>query len=291
MKALFQNYSSTLSTEPMYLHRCLVEVGKEAFMWNDPNQSAFDTFDYIKPDVFITHFTFLTQDIVKYLSHSKNIAVALNVTGASESAIEQVKEALGSNLITMFTNLYGPNNNLKGLSSEVKGIYPGADVFLPAMPMPEYKIKNCIFSLDDNEQLKKIKQYEDEYHVVSFNNDVELKYSDMVLDVASAASFYGKYETCHLAGDINFASSQILFDCIMRSEAVKIKVPDEQQETLDKIFAELFKEPNSKDFDIAKEIKTQVRQRHNCFRRASRLFRFLKDSETSAKLQSIGGSL
>ena len=291
MKTLFQNYSSTLSTESMYFQRCLTEVGKESFMWNDPNQSAFDTFDFVKPDVFITHFRFLTQDIIKYLSSSKSIGVALNVTGASPEDVGQLKEILGSSLVMMFSNLYNSNNNLKELSSDVKGIYPGADLFLPAMPTPDYKIKNCIFTLDNNEQLEKIKQKEDEYHVISFNNDSELKYSDMVLDIASAVTFYSKYNTCHLAGDVNFASSQILFDSILRSDSVKIKVPKEQQETLDKIFLDLFKEPSVEDTDIASEIKKQVRQRHNCFKRTSRLCRFLKDSETSSKLENVGGSV
>lgn len=292
MKTLFQNYSSVLSTEPMYFHRCLIEAGGEAVMWHGEQQnSAFDTFDYVKPDVFVTHFKFLTQDVVKYLSGNKNIGMVLNVTGATPDDIGQIQD-LGNhlNLITTFTNLYDANNNLRGTGSNVNGIYPGADLFLPVMPTPEYKIKNCILSLDNNSQLQEVKSNEEEYHVISFNPNPDEKYSDMMLDITSAVSFYEKYERCHLVGDINFVSSQILFDSLLKAESVKIKVPEGQQEMLNSIFGALFKEP-AKVEDMAEIIKTQVKRRHNCFKRTSRLCRFLKNSEMSSKLEKIGESI
>lgn len=292
MKTLFQNYCSVLSTEAMYLHRCLQEAGEQAVLWNSNTQSAFDTFDFVKPDMFISHFRFLTNDIIKYLSGSKNIGVALNVTGATKEQIEQI-ESLSSaiNLVSMFTNLYECNDNLKGVRSKIKGIYPAADIFLPSMPTPDYKIKKCFFSLDDNEQLRSESEKEDEYHVISFTAQPHDNYSDMNLDITSAVSFYKKYETCHLVGDVNFVSSQILFDCLLKAESVNIKVPDSQQKTLESIFSSLFKEPANPDEPVAEVIKNQVRRRHNCFRRASRLCRFLKNSDLSSKLDKMGESI
>ena len=292
MKTLIQNYCSVLSTEAMYFHRCIQEAGGEAIMWHPNQQSAFDTFDYVKPDMFITHFKFLTQDIIKYLSGNKNIGMALNVTGATKENIGEIEQICSQlNLVTMFSNLYEANNNLKGVRSKINGIYPGADVFLPVMPTPEYKIKNCILSLDENEQLKNIKEQEDEYHVFSFNPSPQESYSDMTVDVTSAVSFYGKYDTCHLVGDINFVSSQILFDSLLKADSVKIKVPDPQQSMLEGIFGSLFREPSCDYDEVSDIIKSQVRTRHNCFKRASRLCRFIKNSDMSSKLGKMGESL
>tara|TARA_A100001515_G_scaffold124809_1_gene109283 strand:+ start:553 stop:1425 length:873 start_codon:yes stop_codon:yes gene_type:complete len=290
MKTLFLNYSSALSTEAMYLHRSFIEAGEEAVMWNPNSQSAFDTFDYVKPDVFVTHFAFLTNDIIKYLSKNKKISMALNVTGATKEQIQQI-ESFDVNLVTMFTNLYESNNNLRGMKSKINGIYPGADIFLPVMPTPEYNLNKCFLSLDNNDQLKREREAEEEYHVMSFTPPSADSYADMNLDITSAVSFYHKYKTCHLVGDINFVSCQILFDSLLKANRVKVKVPDSQQEMLDSIFASLFLQPKDSDAEIGDVIKGQVRRRHNCFKRAARLSRFINNSELSSKLERMGESI
>ena len=53
MKILFHNYSSSTSTEPLYLHNALQKCGVESVIWGDPNMSAYDVFDTTKPDVFV----------------------------------------------------------------------------------------------------------------------------------------------------------------------------------------------------------------------------------------------
>ena len=92
MKTLIQNYTSSISTEPMYIERCLLECGQEAQLWANPGLSAFDAFDSSNPDLFITHYSFLTQDIVKYLSSKRNISMALNITGAGKQEIEKIEQ-------------------------------------------------------------------------------------------------------------------------------------------------------------------------------------------------------
>jgi hypothetical protein len=93
-----------------------------------------------------------------------------------------------------------------------------------------------------------------------------------------------------LVGDINFVSSQVLLDCLLKSDLVKIKVPDEQQDLLENVFMELFEEP-SQDGDIGTIIKSQVKRRHNCFKRASRLARILKNRELSGNLERMSDKL
>ena len=294
MKTLFQNYCSVLSTEAMYMQRCLQELGQESHMWSEQNQSVFDTFDMVNPEVFITHFRSLSQDALKYLAGSKKIDLVLNVTGASDQDVEQIQEVVKQaniNMPLMFTNLYDSTNNLQKTRRDVKGIYPAADVFIPNLATPPYKLDTCFFALDNNELLKDLRKNEKgDYHVVSFNpNHPEDNYCDMTLDVTSAVTFYDKYKKSYLVGDINFVSSQILFDSILKSDSVKIKVPDQQQKMLDSIFATLFKE--SEGADMTSIIKSQVKSRHNCFRRTARLARLLKNNELSSKLERRSDNL
>ena len=79
MKTLIHNYSSGLSTEPMYFNQCLTECGVESHLWGDPNVSAFDMFDAINPEIFISHYRFLTNDIIKYIRQNNKIEMILNM--------------------------------------------------------------------------------------------------------------------------------------------------------------------------------------------------------------------
>ena len=291
MKTLIQNYTSALSTEPMYIHRCLIEAGEEAVLWSDPNQSAFDSFDFTKPDLFISHFKFLTQDIIKYLSNNKNISMVLNVTGAQQNELETLEAMAkdsGVNIPLVFTNLYDVTNNLSSKSINLKSLYPAADIFLPIMPTPDYEIDTCILSITNNDMVKEAIKSQDNYHIASLGGQGQEEYHDMLLDISSAASFYHKYKKVILADDINVVSSQLLFDSLLRSQKVNIKVPEEQQELLDGILATLFVEGDGDDKDLREMLKGQIRRRHNCFRRVARLFKLVKSSEVSNKLEKIG---
>ena len=65
MKTLIQNYSSALSTEAMYFNRCLQEGGVDSVLWANGQTSAFDIFDAVRPEIFISHYKFITTDITK----------------------------------------------------------------------------------------------------------------------------------------------------------------------------------------------------------------------------------
>ena len=195
MKILVQNYTSSLSTEAMYIQRCLTEVGEESFLWSDPNASAFDTFDFTQPDLFITHFKYLTNDMVKYLSANKNISMALNISGAQQQELDMIEEMAKDNKIDiplLFTNEYEKRLSAKTL--KLDGVYPAADIFIPRMPTPDYEIDACILSISDNDLVKEAASKQDNYHIASLNPQDESGYSDMHVDVTSAVSFYEKYK-------------------------------------------------------------------------------------------------
>mgnify|MGYP003116986923 CR=1 FL=1 len=288
MTTLIQNYSSALSTEAMYIQRCLAEVGEASFLWSDPNASAFDTFDYIKPNLFITHFKYLTKDMVKYLSANKNISMALNVSGAQQEEIDMIESMVNDSKVDvplLFTNEYGKRLSVKSLKLE--GVYPAADIFIPRMPTPNYEMDTCIFSLTNNELVKEVAGKEDNYHIASLHPQDQSGYADMHIDVTSAVSFYEKYKKIVLADDVNIVTSQLLFDSLLRCQSINIKVGEGQQSELDKILGTLFVE-SSEDGDLGQILKNQVRTRHNCFRRAARLLRLLKSQEVSSKLERAG---
>jgi len=291
MRILVQNYTSSLSTEAMYMQRCLSEVGEESFLWNDPNASAFDTFDFTKPDLFITHFKYLTNDMVKYLSANKNISMALNISGAQQQELDMIESMASDSKIDiplLFTNEYGKRLSAKSLKLE--SVYPAADLFIPRMPTPNYEIDSCIFSVSNNDLVKEAANKEDNYHIASLNPQDQSGYSDMYMDVTSAVSFYEKYKKIILADDVNVVTSQLLFDSLLRCQSINIKVDKSQQSQLDKILATLFVE-TSEGGDLGQILKNQVKSRHNCFKRVSRLLRLLKAQEISEKLERFGDKI
>ena len=291
MKILIQNYNSALSTEPMYLHRCLVECGYPAELWGNPNISAFDVFDRHQPDMFITHYKFLTNDTIKYLSQKRKTHMVLNITGINGDEFKTLESLIKSNGISIplaFTNLYDTKHVPKSESIKVIDLYPAADIFLAPAPTPEYSADMCVLSIEDNDLIAEATKDRDNYHKFSFNSQAE--YADMNLDVAAVTSFYHKYKEIVLADDINFVTSQVLFDSILKSNKVTIKVSKEQEPMLNAVLGKLFVQQDE-EVEISEMVKSQVRSKHNCFKRSARLFRALKMEEVSKKLESISDRL
>lgn len=291
MKTLIQNYTSTLSTEPMYINRCLTETGFESVLWTEPNISAFDAFDYTKPDLFVGHYKFLTQDIVKYLAGS-NVSLALNVTGANQQEIEQIDGLvdMGIDMPLVFSNLYQPATVSKTKKAKFIHLYPATDIFLPVNNVPEYEIDTCIITVENGPPLSeaKVMARPESYHVFSFNNGSG--YADFELDIASMTSFYRRYKKIHIAGDINLVTSQVLFDAMLKANDVNLKVPASQQAKLDEILSLLFVETPEKK-DLKEILRDQVKNKHNCFRRVARLCRSLKIKEAAQKMEEISDKL
>ncbi len=292
MKTLIQNYTSALSTEPMYIHRCLSECGYEAFLWSNPQMSAYDIFDMHQPDLFITHYKFLTNDILKYLSKKKQIKMVLNISGASQSeidVIENIAKAKNVNIPFVFTNLYESNNNVKTKNIKCINLYPAADIFLASVPTPDYNLQACVISIQKNDLMTEAIKDKETYHILSLNPESS-DYADMSLDIAGLSSFYHRYDEVILADDINLVTSQILFDSILKSKRVILKVSENQQQLLDSILAKLFIEDNSKS-DISDLIRGQIKRKHNCFKRTARLFRALKMEDISRKMREMSDKL
>ena len=292
MRTLIQNYTSALSTEPMYIHKCLSECGYEASLWSNPQTSAYDAFDMHQPDVFITHYKFLTNDIVNYLSKKRQIKMVLNISGASQSDMDTIENIVQSNNINIplaFTNLYESNNNVRMKNIKCINLYPAADIFLAPAPTPDYNLQACVISIQKNDLVTEAIENKETCHIFSLNPE-RSDYADMSLDVTVLSSFYHKYDEVILADDVNLVTSQILFDSILKSKKVTLRVPENQQQLLDSILASLFIEDSSKS-DMSDLIRGQIKRRHNCFKRTARLFRALKIEDVSKKLEGISDKL
>ena len=151
MTMLFHNYSSSTSTEPLYLHNALEKCGVESVLWSDSNASAYDVFDTTKPDVFVTHFRTFGQDIFRYMKENNSCSLVLNVTGASQSQVESIEKELdkaGIKVDFFFTNSF--DNKLK-TKFKLHNLYPAADLFnLP----PQQNVKSILPEAVVSDKLK-----------------------------------------------------------------------------------------------------------------------------------------
>ena len=149
MISLVYNYSSNVSTEPLYLQKCITEAGGTSHLWADHSISTFDIFDSIKPDVFICHFSRFTTDMLKYLSNNKNISIVLNITGAADEHIQSIEQAFDVNNIScpfFFTNTHKLIKTVN-TKREIKCILPSIDVFLPKLTPPLFNADACYICL------------------------------------------------------------------------------------------------------------------------------------------------
>lgn len=213
MKTLIQNYMSGLSTEPLYFNQCLVECGLESQIWSDPNTSAFDIFDSVNPDIFISHYKFLTNDILKYLHQTNKIELILNVTGASKEEIQSIEQVYAQHNIKapfVFTNMYDFTNQHKPSKIKLVNIMPCVDIFLPPVPAPDFKIDTAIISTNNNELVKQAVKNKEVYHLLSLG--AENEDFDLSVDVRSIMGLYNKYNEIVLVDDVNIVTSQILFE-------------------------------------------------------------------------------
>ncbi len=287
MKTLIQNYSSGLSTEAMYFNQCLREGGLESHIWADGQISAFDIFDAVKPDIFISHYKFITTDIIKYLKQAKNIPMVLNVTGINEQEIQQVENLYEENNIKtpfIFTNSYDCIEKFKPKKLKLVNILPSVDVFLPPVPTIDFQIDLAIIGTKTNSLIDEVTKSKHSYHLLSLG--VEEESFDLPIDLKSLGGLYDKYKEIILIDDVSIVSSQIFFETSLKARKLSVKVSQSQQSTLDRIVSTLFDKGSDSN-----SIRQQIKKKHTSFNRTARLARFLNNEEVSKKLQNISEQL
>jgi hypothetical protein len=288
MKFLIQNYTSALSTEPMYLDQCFKQTGAiTSAIWDTNAASTYDALDSFNPDVLLCHYSSsVLNDILKYLSQNKKIELVVNITGAQDNHIQILENLIEKNNISspffisnLHEKIYSPKSKKK-----IFNMLPGVDLFLPKQNIPDFNIEAAILSNNKELAQKTIKGYET-YHKLGIGSQDE--YFDFSVSVASMTSFYEKYNKIILAADLPVVFSQFFFDAVYKSKKVVIKSSDEK--TSSEILSDLFH--SNEDNDIAVIVKNQIRTKHTCFNRAERLARAFKLENAAKILNDLGNKI
>ena len=92
MKLLIQNYSNSCSSQPMYLNECLSRVGLDSKLWNlNEPTSVYDKLDSEKPDLILTSFQTMHQDLIAYISQNKQVKLVVDITGIDQNILNNLE--------------------------------------------------------------------------------------------------------------------------------------------------------------------------------------------------------
>jgi len=282
MKLLVQNYSSQYNTEPFYLSECFKRIGVENDLWADNNVSAFDMFDTAKPDVFIGHFAYLTEDIVKYLSQNKNIKPVINVTGTNAQQLKSITDTFMSMSLenpTLFTN-----NFVHPHGESVYKLLPALDVFIQAT-QPQFNIPLAVITNNKDETVDNFIKDKEVYHLVSYGAKEE--WADFSTDIRNFWGVSTSYDEVTLIDDGMISTSQFFFQATMLCRKFNVvSQTQDQRDAFQEILSTLFTSEETSE-DVATVIKKQIIKNHTCFNRASQLAGILGMQEESKKLLEV----
>ena len=288
MKLLIQNYSNSCSNQPMYLNECFSKIGVDCKLWNlNEPISVYDKLDSERPDVLITSFQTMQQDLISYLTNNNKIKIVIDITGIDQNIFDNLNQLVANQGIEcpffisqdykFLTNVnYGPR--------KVVNILPCYDVFAAKTPTPDYNIRAAIVSNRVSDKFSEACAMYETYHKIALADNPDPNF-DLQANVLNMNSLYEKYQEVVLAGDVNFTCSQVFFDGFVKSEKLTVRVPDEQKELFNQILATLFyeeeEEPNLEN------IKKQIRSNHSCFNRAAQLAKELGEEMVSKTLLEV----
>ncbi len=299
MKTLIQNYANTESTEPLYICESLNDLeGEEANIWTPDGSSAFDAFDTTKPDVFITHFGYLTNDILKYLSQNNNIELLVNVTGATQDVIDQLDDIVDSSGINcpfVFYNSPSAFNTIKQRKTKMINIMLGADIYLSkqSVETPEYKADLAVISnYTVKGRLSDITDGFDVHHFLSTNQELANEV-DIVAPTMHLYGLYGKYENILVTQDTQDIP-QVLFDSILygknvfflpKYESQKDKMYEVLDSSLKAPLPLIDTDPKEEWEEKALAVKNKVLSSHTCLSRVKRLASKLQNKDLVSKIE------
>lgn len=288
MRILFHNYSTTTSTESRYLTAAMQNCGLQADLWVDPNVSAYDMLDSFKPDVLISHYKFLTNDIVKYLSQG-SVSLALNTTGATQAELIGIESLIdqGVDLKFGFSNDFkfntksDPNRKFK-----IHSLLPAADLFLAKQTRVPKEIVG-VLGVEITQEMEEIVNSKKPHHLVSLSTDVNgFDFSANVSQLSDILSLYSRILIC---GDHRLFSSQVFFDACLNSHSLEVLPTEESRATWAEFLETIFEEPPKEEDagDMTSQIKNQILTHHTPFNRSARILRLLGDDESAKKMENL----
>ena len=288
MKLLIQNYSNSCSNQPMYLNECLSRVGVDSKIWNlNEPISVYDKLDSERPDVLVTSFATIHQDMVSYLTNNTNIKLVIDITGIDQTILNNLDTLLKNQNIQCpfyISQDYKFLTTAKCDSRKVVNLLPCYDIFATKTPTPDYNIQAAVVSNRLSEKFTETCKLYETYHKVVMADNPDASF-DLQANILNMNSLYDKYEEVVLTGDVNFACSQVFFDGFVKAKKLTVKVPEEQQELFNQVLSTLFYE--EEDEPSIDNIKSQIKKHHSCFNRAAQFAKELGQEEISKTLLEV----
>jgi hypothetical protein len=286
MKLVITDYSSYNQTEPSYFNTSLNLIdGCSSTLWNTSQISAYDIFDMVKPNIWITHIKSIVTDGLAYMSkEDPNIQLIINITSANQEEVYNVENFILDKKINcafFFTNL--DDSAIKSKKIKILNIQLGADIFLGDGKL-NYYIDKGIFVNNKSE----MKSYNGSFHYIANNQSLE-KDVDVTLSIQQLSSIYKNY------GEIVFRYfdrivPQLFYDAVYRGNKVYYDIDNtEKVEYVNSKFKKLLKI----DTDLCSDgldfnsIKECVKSKHTCLNRVKSLLSQLPCNDMIEKLETI----
>ena len=93
MKLLIQNYSNSCSSQPMYLNESMSKIGVDSKIWNiNEPISVYDKLDTEKPNVVITSFQTIQEDLISYLTNNDKIQLVIDISGIDQDIFNNLSQ-------------------------------------------------------------------------------------------------------------------------------------------------------------------------------------------------------
>jgi hypothetical protein len=283
MKILIQNYSSEISTEPLYLDKCFNEAGITSAIWNDNQLSAFDALDRYSPDILLFHAASkYLKDILKYCSQNKKVSICINITGLNQKDIDQIDSIINNNinLICYYSNQdesVHPANS----KNKVVRLLPAVDLFIKKQTVPEFKIKTAIITLQDINNIKEECKKYDTYHTINLGRKPGF---DINVNILNLVSLYDKYDEIIILDTAQNVFNQLFFESSLYANKTTIKC--DNRDLINKNLAKLFSY-QKEEKDMSLFIKTEIKNKHNCFIRASKLIEEFDNQKALNNLKNL----
>lgn len=280
MKFVISNYGSTTQTECFYFNAALNLInGCSSAIWDNKTISAYDMFDAIKPDYFITHINTIFTDVLSYIEENGGPSLIINTTGLPPDHIKEIESVLLSQKIPIAFFYSNSDDQVCKLSKTNMVCIPlGADVFLHTNGS-NFNIDKC-FLVNKNEQ---IKSSEGTYHNVS-TGEADKKIGDVYLDISELAKIYKNYNEIIF----RFYGSmlpQSLFDSIYYGNKVYYDLEDKEKQS--SVEGKLKKILKLDDLTNAQEMKSIVKNKHTCLHRTKSLLSQLPSHDIINGLDQI----
>jgi hypothetical protein len=288
----------------LYFSECLNAVGIETTTWKRQDVSAFDMFDMAQPSLFISHYSLVTNDIIKYLSGNNKIDCVLNITGASQQHVDMLHGTFKQNKIKcpfVFTNQPTKLNGLIGGKIKLISIMHGADYFLrqQGLNMTKYNIELGIVT--DYACKNSLQELTDNYKTYHYLTHEESPESDIVSPVLHMYPLYSNYLQTIIAYD-EMSIPQSFFDALLYgNEAYLLPRSSQQTQRLSEAVKSVIqtdvdlvytpdKIPKAGTVDFS-SVKQRILSNHTCFHRVKRLLSKLKCSDAEQNIDKLIGEV